>query len=320
MNYVLLKDLIKELNLEKIYASDDLEKIKIYTTEVSRPGLQMAGYYRKFVPERIQVIGGGEWNYLKEMDNYKRYRVLEKFLSYPIPAVVISRNQEVFPELIELAKKYGKTVLRSKKSTSRIINDFVIHITIRLGPSTIVHGVMMEVFGIGVLIQGESGTGKSETALDLITRGFSRLVADDVVEITKMEDTLRATSPELIRYFLEIRGVGIIDVERLYGIGSVKQFDTIDLVVDLEDWDTNKEYQRLGLEEDSIEILGIGIPKVTIPIKPGRNIAMNVEIAAKNNRQKRLGYDAAKELEERVKLSIENRKNLYLETKNQNQL
>lgn len=314
MDYVLLEDLIKDMNLEKIYTSDDIEQVKIYTNEVSRPGLQMAGYYEKFVPERVQIIGRGEWHYLRDMGRDKRYRTLDKFFNYPIPVVVISRDQEVFPELLELAKKYNKTVLRGSKSSSRIVNDFVMHITLWLAPAIMIHGVMMEVFGIGVLLKGKSGIGKSETALDLITRGFSRLVADDIVEIKKVEDTLRATSPELIRYFLEIRGIGIVDVERLYGVGSVKQFDSIDLVVELEAWDDEKEYERLGLEEDSVEILGINIPKVTIPVKSGRNIAMSVEIAAKNNRQKRLGYDAAKELEARVKRSIQNRKNLHLKT------
>ncbi len=310
MDYVLLRDLIKEMKLEEIYLSDDVDKVRINTTEISRPGLQMAGYYQKFVPDRVQIIGSAEWHYLRDMDDDMRYKSLDKFLSYPIPVVVVARNHDVFPELLELARKHGRTVLRGKKTTSMLINDLVINLGLWMAPAVTMHGVMLDVFGIGVLITGKSGVGKSETALDLITRGC-RLVADDMVEIMRVEDTLRGSCPELIRYFLEIRGVGILDIERLYGVGAVKQFDYIDMVVELEAWENGKEYDRMGLEEDTIEILGINLPKVTIPVKPGRNIAMIVEVAAKNNRQKRLGYNAAKELDERVKRSIEERKKAH---------
>ncbi|MGM0396867.1 MAG: HPr(Ser) kinase/phosphatase [Bacillota bacterium] len=307
MDYVLLKDLIKGMNLEEVYLSDDADQVKIYTTEISRPGLQMAGYYEKFVPERVQIIGSAEWHFLRDMDDEMRYKSLDKFLGYPIPVVVVARNHEIFPELLELAKKHGKTILRGKKSTSKLINDLVINLGLWMAPAVTMHGVMLEVFGIGVLITGKSGVGKSETALDLITRGC-RLIADDLVEIKRVEDTLRGSCPEILRYFLEIRGVGILDIERIYGIGAVKQLDYIDMVVELEAWENGKEYDRTGLEEESVEILGISLPKVTIPVKPGRNIAMIVEVAAKNNRQKRLGYNAAKELDERVRRSIEERK------------
>lgn len=307
MDYVLLRDIIKDMDLEPIYISQDADSVKVHTIEISRPGLQMAGYYEKFVPERIQIIGSAEWHYLKDLSPEERYGTLDKFLSYPIPLVVVARNQEIFPELLELAKKHQKTILRGRKTTSRQINDFVIDLGLKMAPTATIHGVMLEVFGIGVLIIGKSGVGKSETALDLITKGC-RLVADDLVEIKRVEDALRGTCPELIRHFLEIRGVGIIDIERLYGIGAVKQFDYLDMVVELETWDNEKEYDRLGLEEETMDILGITLPKVTIPVKPGRNIAMIVEVAAKNNRQKRLGYNAAQELNERVKRSIQERK------------
>lgn len=310
MDYVQLKDLIREMNLEVVYLSDDHDSVRIYTTEISRPGLQMAGYYEKFVPDRIQIIGSAEWHFLRDMEAEKRYATLDMFLSYPIPVIVVARNHEIFPELLELAKKHGKTILRGNKTTSKIINDLVTNLGLSLAPSETVHGVMMDVFGVGVLITGKSGVGKSETALDLITRGC-RLVADDMVEIKRVEDTLRGTCPELIRYFLEIRGVGILDIERLYGVGAVKQFEYIDMVVDLESWEKGKEYDRMGLEEERIEILGISLPKVTIPVKPGRNIAMIVEVAAKNNRQKRLGYNAAEELDRRVRHSIEERRKAF---------
>lgn len=312
MEYVALLDIIKELNLRVLHASKDIEKIKISTTEISRPGLQMTGYYEKFVPERVQIIGSAEWQYLSDLGDEKRYQVLDEFLSYPIPVLIISRNLPVFDELVELSKKHDRNLVIGNKATSSIINDLVNLISLRLAPTITLHGVMMEVYGIGVLITGKSGVGKSETALDLITRG-SRLIADDLVEIKRVDDTLRGSCPEIIRYFLEIRGIGIVDIERIYGIGAVKQFDYIDLVVHLEAWDEEKEYDRVGLEEEKIEILGIEVPRVVIPVKTGRNIAMIVEVAAKNNRQKRLGYNAAEALNERVKKKIEERKFFHLE-------
>jgi HPr kinase/phosphorylase len=309
---VALLDIIKELNLRILHASKDIEKIKISTTEISRPGLQMTGYYEKFVPERVQIIGSAEWQYLSDLGDEKRYQVLDEFLSYSIPVLIISRNLPVFDELLELSKKHDRNLVVGNKATSSIINDLVNLISLRLAPTITLHGVMMEVYGIGVLITGKSGIGKSETALDLITRG-SRLIADDLVEIKRVDDTLRGSCPEIIRYFLEIRGIGIIDIERIYGIGAVKQFDYMDLVVHLEAWDEEKEYDRVGLEEEKIEILGIEVPRVVIPVKTGRNIAMIVEVAAKNNRQKRLGYNAAEALNERVKKKIEERKFFHLE-------
>ena len=307
MDHVLLIDLINELGLERIYVSDDVEYVRIETTDISRPGLQMAGYYEKFVPERVQVIGSAEWHFLRDMDESKRLDVLEKFIQYPIPVIIVTRGNEVFPELIELSKKYNKTLLYSEKTTSKVIGELVSYLGLKLAPETSVHGVLLEVFGVGVLLTGKSGIGKSETALDLITRGC-RLISDDIVEIKRVEDTLRGSCPELTRYFLEIRGIGILDIERLYGISAVKQYDYLDMVVELEAWNPDKEYDRVGLEEETIEILGIKLPKVTIPVKPGRSIAMIVEVAAKNNRQKRLGYNAAEELNERVSKSIQERK------------
>ena len=307
MEHVILKDFINEIGIEELYLADNIDDVKIYNNEISRPGLQMAGYYEKFAPDRIQIIGNAEWHYLKDMTSEKRYAVLQKLYSYPIPLVIIARNLEIFPEIVELSKIHNISLLRGKSDTSKLINDLKSALSLKLAPQTSIHGVMLEVFGIGVLIIGKSGVGKSETALELITKGC-RLIADDLVEIKRVDDILRGSCPELIRYFLEIRGVGILDIERIYGVGAVKQFEYLDLVIELEEWDYKKEYDRIGLDEEKIEILGVDLPKITIPVKPGRNIAMIVEVAAKNNRQKSLGYNAAEVLNERVKQSIQARK------------
>lgn len=307
MEHVILKDFINEIGIEELYLADNIDDVKIYNNEISRPGLQMAGYYEKFAPDRVQIIGNAEWHYLKDMTSEKRYAVLQKLYSYPIPLVIIARNLEIFPEMLELSKMHNISLLRGYSDTSKLINDLKSALSLKLAPQTSIHGVMLEVFGIGVLIIGKSGVGKSETALELITKGC-RLIADDLVEIKRVDDILRGSCPELIRYFLEIRGVGILDIERIYGVGAVKQFEYLDLVIELEEWDYKKEYDRIGLDEEKIEILGVDLPKITIPVKPGRNIAMIVEVAAKNNRQKSLGYNAAEVLNERVKQSIQARK------------
>lgn len=307
MKYITLDKLIEDLNLEVIYRAKD-STVKIYSAEVSRPGLQMVGYFEKFAPERLQIIGSSEWLYYNELPDTLRYDSIDKIFAYPIPALIFSRNLEVFPEIIELAKKHNRTILRIDKPTSKFINDVINHINIIIAPATSVHGVLMEVYGIGVLITGKSGVGKSETALELLMHGH-RLISDDTVEIKKVEEQLRGESPALTRHFMEIRGIGILDVERLYGVGAVKQFEFIDLIVELELWDENKIYDRIGLDEETIEILEVKVPKVTVPLRPGRNIAMIVEVAARNNRQKKLGYNAAQVLNERIMAEIEKRKN-----------
>ena len=308
MNYVILDKIIEKLKLEVIYRATDASDIKIYTTEVNRPGLPIVGYFEKFVPERIQIMGNAEWLYYDELPYTLRYDSIDKFLAYPIPALIIARDLPIFPEFLELAKKHNRTILRAAKNTSIVINELVSFLSIKLAPTITMHGVLIEVYGVGVLLIGKSGIGKSETALDLIIRGH-RLVADDSVEIRQDEDKLFGQCPDLIRYFMEIRGIGIIDVERLYGVGSVKEYESIDLVVELEFWDDKKTYDRLGLDEETMEILGIKVPKVTVPVKPGRNVAMIVELAARNNRQKRLGYNAAQVLNDRILKEIESRKN-----------
>lgn len=307
MRSVSIKEVVEGLGLETIYKSTDIEKISIISPKVNRPGLQLVGYFEKFKPRRLQVIGNAEWHYLNGLPESLRYESFNKFLSYPIPALIFSRGLPIFPEVLELAKRYDRTILRVNRSTSKFINDLVDYIEIKLAPETTMHGVLMEVHGIGVLLTGKSGVGKSETALDLVYRGH-RLIADDRVTIKKVEDYLRGESPKLTRYFMEIRGIGILDIERLYGIGAVKEYEYIDMIMELEDWDEETEYDRVGLDEERVEILGVNLPKVVIPVKPGRNVAMIIEVAARNNRQKRLGYNAAESLNNRIMMEIEKRR------------
>ncbi len=307
MDFITLDRLIGELDFEVVYKSTDSASLKIYSTEITRPGLPLVGYFEKFAPERLQIVGSSEWEYIKDLSENERYERIEKYFSYPIPALIFSRNLEVFPEILELAEKYNRTILRTDKPTSKLISDLIDHVNFSVAPSTNIHGVLMEVYGIGVLLTGKSGLGKSETALELLMRGH-RLISDDTVEIKRVEEQLRGESPKLTRYFMEIRGIGILDIERLYGIGSVKEYEYIDMMVELELWDENKVYDRIGLDEDTVEILGVKLPKATIPIRPGRNTAMIVEVAARNNRQKRLGYNAAQVLNDRIMSEIEKRK------------
>lgn len=300
MEYVTLDKLIEDLELEIIYEADGMERVKISASEVNRPGLPLAGYMDVFAYDRLQIIGKVEWCYCNSLDYELRFKRFEQLFSYPIPAIIFSRGLEVFPEVIELAQKYNRTVLKTEITTTKLVNRLINYLDYVLAPEMIVHGVLVEVYGLGILITGESGVGKSETALELVKRGH-RLVADDVVEIKKVEGELRGQSPEVVRYFMEIRGIGILDIERLYGVGAIKSEEFIDLVIELEFWDSKKEYDRLGLDEVYIELLGEKVPKLTIPVRPGRNIAMIVEVAARNARQKMLGYNAAEELSKKIR-------------------
>lgn len=309
MSAVSLRKIIEEMKLEIIHESTDMDEIEVYSSEISRPGLQIVGYYEKFVPERIQVIGSAEWHYFEQLTHIARYDRLDKFLVYPIPALIVSRNLPIFPELLELAKKHNKTILRSKEITSKLFNKIISFIDLQLSPETRMHGVLVEVYGVGVLITGKSGVGKSETALDLVIRGH-RLISDDIVIIKRIEDMLQGRSPEITRHFMEIRGLGILDIERLYGVGSVKNDEFIEKVIELEIWDDNKEYDRIGLDERFIEILDVPISLSTIPVRPGRNVAMIIEVAARNFRQKILGYNAANELNEKIIKQIEINKSI----------
>lgn len=296
---VSIKDIIRDLNLEVVYMPENKDYY-VYSQDINRPGLQFAGYFEYFAYDRIQIVGKTEYNFFSYIDDETRENVLDKFFSYEIPALIVSRELEVKPDVIKYAKKYDRVVLSTQRNTTRLLNRLSNYLDDRLAPYTTLHGVLVDVYGIGVLIKGESSIGKSETALELIQRGH-RLVADDAVEIRRLDESmLSGQSPELLRHFLEIRGIGIIDVRSLYGVGAVKNSKTIDLVVHLEGWDESKYYDRLGLDKEYEEILGIKVEKLVVPVKPGRNTAMILEVAAMNYRQKGMGYDAAQEFTKKL--------------------
>jgi HPr kinase/phosphorylase len=296
-----LEKIISEFNLEVIFAPENISEVWVSCSDVHRPGIQLAvDYYEYFDDDRVQVIGKAEHFYLLGMDEETRLNVFMKLCSTKIPAVVVTRNQEVFPELLKAAQKYNVTVLRTSEDTSSFVATYINNMNVFLAPFITRHGVLMEVYGEGVLILGESGVGKSETAVELIKRGH-RLVADDAVEIKRVsEKTLVGSSPEIIRHFIEIRGIGIVDVKRIFGVGAVKDTETINLVINLELWQEGKNYERLGLDKNYTNLLGIEVPSFTIPVRPGRNLAIIVEIAAMNFRQQKMGYNAAEELSERL--------------------
>lgn len=304
---VSIRDLAKDLDLEIVYMPDDVDYV-VHYQDIHRPGLQFAGYFEHFTYDRIQIVGKTEYTYFSHIDRETRRAVLDKFFSYEIPALIVSRGLEVKPDVIEMAKKYNRVVLATKRNTTRLINRLSSYLDSKLSPTTSVHGVLVDVYGVGVLIRGESSVGKSETALELVQRGH-RLVADDAVEITKIdENILIGQSPEVLRHFMEIRGIGIIDVRSMYGVGAVKDSKVIDIIIRLENWNDNTYYDRLGLDKEYEEILGIDIEKLVVPVKPGRNTAMILEVAAMNFRQKRMGYDAAQEFTKKLTNLIDNNK------------
>lgn len=305
--YFTVEKLIEKLHLEVANISSNVKNAKIFTSEVNRPGLQLVGFFEKFLPSRLQVIGNAEWRYLEDLSKEERSIKLSEFARKPISGIVVTAGNEIFEELIAAAIEGDVTLLSTNDTTSKFINDFYKFASKELSPKESIHGVLIEVYGLGVLLRGSSGIGKSETALDLVTRGH-KLVSDDVVEITRLNDIIEGESPDLTRHFMEIRGVGILDIERLYGVGSVKQTQEVDLVIELENWDLEKSYDRLGFDETYSELLGLNIPTITIPMKPGRNTAMIIEVATRNLIQKKLGYNAAQELNNRVLEKIKERK------------
>ena len=308
MRSISIEDMIRGLDMEVLYEGKSLS-IDIETSDINRPGLQFAGFFDYFASERIQVIGKVEMTYLESMDPDIRKERLIRFFGSGIPCVLISRNMEVPPYFLEAAKQFGCPIIRSRKVTTSIIHRMINYLDSALAPKITRHGVLVDVYGEGVLLIGESGIGKSETALELIKRGH-RLVADDAVEIKKVaENRLIGDSPELIRHFMEIRGIGIIDIKAMYGVGAVIRNKAIDLVVELEFWDSNKEYDRLGLIEEYTEILGAKLPKVVIPVRPGRNLAIIIEVAVRNLRLKRMGYNAAQELDNRLTSLVQSNTN-----------
>jgi len=299
-NYsVLLKTLAEELQLKAVHLSTNYDSVNITTANTSRPGLQLAGYYNYFDPQRIQLIGKMEMAFLESFTSEKRRERLEKLLSKKIPAVIFCHGVPVTPEFEEMAEKQDVTCFATPEDTSLLQARLIGLLQEHLAPRVTRHGVLMEVYGEGLLLVGDSGIGKSEAAVELIKRGH-RLIADDAVEIKRVNNELIGTSPELIRYYMEIRGIGIIDVRQIFGSGAVKMSQKIDLVVNIEAWNENIVYDRMGTEEHYASLLGVELPSVTIPVKPGRNLAVILEVAAKNNRQKAMGVNSAIEFSEHI--------------------
>lgn len=305
-NYsVSLGKIINEFSLEILNLSDDKENILISTTEVNRPGLHMAGYFEFFDENRIQIIGKSEEGFLQRFTDEKARARLEEFFSRKPAAVIVCRDLQIDNSFIEIAKKHGVPLLRSTESTSDFTSALIAFLNLHLAPRVTRHGVLVEVYGEGILLLGESGVGKSETAIELVKRGH-RLIADDAVEIRRVSNkSLVGTAPDNIRHFIELRGIGIINASRIFGAGAVKLTEKIDLVINMEPWDVNKAYDRMGLESQTTEILDLKIPSLTIPVKPGRNLAVIIEVAAMNSRQKKLGYNAAEDLLKRLGMTDE---------------
>lgn len=295
-----LKTLIKDLKLEIVYLPDSKQDLPINNTDINRPALQIAGYFNHFDETRIQIFGMVEHDYLMELESTRRRSNIDRFFSYNFPCLIITRNLDVPDDLIELAKAHEIPLLRTEKHTSSFSSQIIYYMNTKLGPQITRHGVLVEVYGEGILLMGESGVGKSETAIELVKRGH-QLVADDAVIIKKTTSTnLVGTAPELIRYFIELRGIGIINVRRIFGIGAVLEQANIDMIVNIENWDTSKSYDRFGMDTQYTDILGVKLPSLTIPVKPGRNLAIILEVAAMNNRQRRMGYNAAEELNKKI--------------------
>lgn len=300
VNKIKLTDLVEKLNLKNLTPEVDMSEIYVTVPEINRPALQLTGFFDHFASKRIQIIGFVEYTFLEKMDPVKKDEIYDTFVSYQMPGIIFCRNLQPDESLVEKARKVNIPVFVTETQTSEFTAEIIRWMGLELAPCISIHGVLVDVYGIGVLIMGESGIGKSEAALELIKRGH-RLVSDDVVEIRKInDDTLVGKAPGITRHFIELRGIGIVDVKTLFGVQSVKEQKNIDLVITLEDWDKEKEYERLGLEEKYTEFLGNKVVCHNLPIRPGRNLALIVETAAINHRQKLMGYNAAQELYKRV--------------------
>jgi len=298
-----LRELIDELALEELYMPE--EEVQIVRSDITRPGLPLAGYLDLFDPARVQIMGLVEYSYLNELDEVTRRGRIFDYMSHRPVCVIFARNMEPDPAFLEAAELYDIPLLRSPRATSALDAAVVSKLTVALAPRTTVHGVLVEVYGEGILIMGDSGVGKSEAAIELVKRGH-RLIADDAVEIKRVSDrTLVGSAPSLIKHYIELRGIGIVDVRRIFGIGAVKETEKVDLIVKLENWVQGKQYERLGMDTEYTELMGLKIPSLTIPVKPGRNLAIIMETAAMDHRQKRMGYNTALELEKKLMANAE---------------
>jgi HPr kinase/phosphorylase len=299
-NGMLLKELVEQVGLQIVNRASNYESIKITTPVINRPGLQLTGFYEHFTTNRIQILGINEDAYIQNFPAEVRQQKFDALMQSGIPALIIAHDIEMLPEYLTSAQKYDVTLLKSQKETSELMVAMITLLNNALAPKIMRHGVFIEVYGEGLLILGESGMGKSEAALELIKRGH-RLIADDAVDIKKVNSTtVMGTAPELIRNYIELRGIGVVDVRNIFGNGAVKMAEKIDLVVKLETWNQETAYDRLGSETNYIDILGVKLPYLTVPITPGRNLAVILEVAAMNNRQKRMGYDSARDFSERL--------------------
>ncbi len=300
-----LSKIIKEFSLEVMYMPDDAEDTLIHSADVNRPGLHLAGFFEFFDPKRIHIMGRMEYAYLEQLSENERKERIDNFFRLKFPCIILTRGLNVFPEILEAAEANQIIVLRTADSTSSFLSGLINFLNVELAPRITRHGVLIEIYGEGVLLLGDSGVGKSEAAIELVKRGH-RLVADDAVEIRRVSNrSLVGSSPENIRHFLELRGIGIINARRLFGMGSIKVTEKIDMIVKMEIWDPEKVYDRMGMESEYSTILGIKVPSHTIPVKPGRNLAIILEVAAMNNRQKKMGYNAAQELMQNLGMPVE---------------
>ncbi len=300
-----LSAIIKETALESVYMPTPPEERMVISSDVNRPGLALSGYFDFFDSDRIQVMGKNENSFLENLPDDLRVAHIEELVSTNPPAIIVTRSLPIFPELLESCQKHGVPLLSSKDSTSGLMAALIAYLNVELAPRVTRHGVLVEVYGEGVLLLGDSGIGKSETAVELLKRGH-RLIADDAVEIRRVSaKTLVGSAPLNIRHFIELRGIGIVNVRRIFGIGSIKNTEKIDVAIQLEPWDNEKVYDRMGTSNQTMDILGIDVPTITIPVKPGRNLAIIIEVAAMSNRQKKMGYNAANELMHKLGMTEE---------------
>ncbi len=296
--------IIEEFHLETIYLPDLPENLVVSCARVNRPGLQMVGFYDHYEQARMQIIGKVENLFISQLSSEERTRRLEDFFRSQPVGVIVTSSIEISPDTVKMAEKYKVPLMRTAERTSEFMAALIAYLNVQLGPRITRHGVLIEVYGEGILLLGDSGVGKSETAIELVKRGH-RLIADDAVEIKRVSaTTLVGRAPDIIRHYVELRGIGIVDVRRLFGMGSVKESEKIDLVINLENWQQGKMYDRLGLEETTEDILGIRVPSIVLPVCPGRNLSVVIEVAAMNNRQKRMGYNTAEEFNKRLMESM----------------